>query len=54
MKVQKDSIYVLKYQCGCESSENPEKLKDVEFIQLKEEEKAKVNDKLIVEIKAQK
>ena len=45
---------VLKYQCGCESSENSEKLKDVEFTQLKEGAKPKANDKLIAERKAQK
>ena len=43
-----------KYEYGCESSENSEKLKDVEFIQFKEDAKMKVNDKLIVERKVQK
>ena len=44
----------LEYQYGCESSENSEKVKDVELSQLKEGAKTKVNDKLIVERKAQK
>ena len=54
MKVQKDLIMFLKYQYGCKSSENSEKLKDDKFIQLKEIAKAKVNDKLIVQRKSQK
>ena len=36
------------------SSENSEKLKDVELSQLKEGAETKVNDKLIVEREAQK
>ena len=54
MKVQKIPYMFLQYQYGCESSEDSEKLKDVEFTRLQEEPKPKVNDKLIVERQAQK